>query len=227
MIEKIRSFLISYFWLLPFVAFISGYQIVRYLTHTEAVAVPSVVGLHLSDAIRLLSADRLNVRILAEKEDPDLREATILRQNPEQGRWVKPHQAIFLVITRKPLKPIAPQFEGTIADARSKAQQLRIQLTAHHFETTSPYEQVVAQSILPTREVDDQTMFVYVSDGPSSLRIFPRLEGKTAEDVVAFFSRYAIPVEVQGESSALVVDQRPTAGTLIDIRRPLTVRVTT
>jgi len=227
MIEKLRLFLTSYFWILPFVAFLMGYQVVRYLTHTEAVAVPSVVGLHLSDAIRQLSADRLNVRILAEKEDPDLREATILRQTPEQGRWVKPHQAIFLVITRKPLKPIAPVFEGTLSDAKAKAQQARIQLATYHFETTSPYEQVVAQSILPTREVDDNTMYVYVSDGPSSLRIFPRLEGRTAEDVVSFFSKYAIPVEVQGESTAAIIDQRPVAGTLIDIRRPLTVRVTT
>jgi len=95
MITKVRNFLFSFIWIVPFLAFIAGYQVVRLLTHTQTVYVPSVLGLHLTDAIRRLSADQLNVRILAEKEDPDLDEGMIISQTPEQGTLVKPHQSLF------------------------------------------------------------------------------------------------------------------------------------
>ena len=67
MLQSIKSFL----WIAPFVAFLVGYQVLRFLSHTEAIEVPSIVGMHIHDAIRILSADKLNVRILDEKSDPD------------------------------------------------------------------------------------------------------------------------------------------------------------
>ncbi len=228
MITKLRTLLFSFFWLVPFLSFMAGYQLVRFLTHSETVYVPSVVGLHLNDAIRLLSADRLNVRILTEKEDPDLHEGMILSQTPEQGIMVKPHQSVFLVITRKPLKPLAPKLRGsTCRQAKRKARNAKIRLQTYTLESPVPKDRVIAQSVLPGREVKSNSLTIYCSEGSTQLRIFPDLKGKTVDEVRSFFGLYDIPVRVQGDASARIDEQRPLAGTLIDATKPLVLEVTT
>ncbi len=228
MMTKLRNFLLSFIWLVPFLSFIAGYQLVRLLTHTETVFVPSVVGLHLNDAIRMLSADQLNVRILAEKEDPDLHEGMILSQTPDHGQMVKPHQSVFLVITRKPLKPQAPKLQGiTCAQAQKKARHAHIRLKSFNLESSVPKDRVITQSVAPGREVKTNTLTIYCSDGSTTLRIFPELKGKSVDEVVSFFGLYDIPVKVHGPKDASIKDQRPLAGTLIDIQKPLIVEITT
>ena len=59
------------------------------------------------------------------------------------------------------------------------------------------------------------------------LRIFPDLKSIAVDEVISFFGLYDIPVRVQGAYDAVVKDQRPLAGTLIDISKPLVVQVTT
>ncbi len=200
----------------------------RLLTHTETVYVPSVVGLHLNDAIRMLSADRLNVRILVEKEDPDLHEGMILSQTPDQGQMVKPHQSVFLVITRKPLKPLAPKLRGiTCTQAQRKARNAHIRLKSYTLESPVPQGRVIAQSVLPGREVKGHALTMYCSEGSTVLRIFPDLKGTSVDEVVSFFGLYDIPVRVQGAYDAVIKEQRPLAGTLIDVSKPLVVQVTT
>lgn len=228
MIDIVKQFLRSYLWVIPFLAFLGGYLLVRSLTHTETISVPSVVGLHLSDAIRTLSSDSLNVRILAEKEDPDLHEGMILSQTPEPGTAVKPHQSIFLVITCKPLTPEAPTLTGTsLSQAHLRARAEGITLRTYQFESPLPEGQVIAQSVLPRRDVEDGTITLYVSQGQTTLRIFPDLKGKLPDEVVSFFGLYDIPVQVTGDSSQQIKEQRPLAGTLIDMKKPLVVHVTT
>lgn len=225
---KLRTILLSFFWLVPFLSFIGGYQLVRFLTHAETVYVPSVVGLHLNDAIRLLSADRLNVRILAEKEDPDLHEGMILSQTPEQGQMVKPHQSIFLVITRKPLRPLAPKLRGlTCSQAARKARNDKLRLKSYTLESPVPQGRVIAQSVMPGREVKGNDVTIYCSEGTTQLRIFPDVKGRSVDEVKSFFGLYDIPVRVTGDQSAPIKEQIPLAGTIIDVSKPLVVEVTT
>ncbi len=211
---------------MPFLSFIAGYQVIRLLTRTEKVRVPAVVGLHMNDAIKILSANLLNVRILAEKEDPDLHEGTILSQNPEEGSLVKTHQSIFLVVTKKPARVRAPELRGlTCEQAQTKATQAGIKLTTYAFESPFPKDRVMAQSILPEREVKRKALIVYCSEGTTPLRIFPDLRGRTVEEVVSFFSLYSGTVTVQGNRDTTIKDQQPRAGTLVDMRKPLMVHV--
>ncbi len=228
MINRVKQFLVSFFWVVPFIAFIAGYLLVRGLTHTEIIKVPSVMGLHLTDAIRALSSDRLNVRILAEKEDPDLNEGMILSQTPEPGTLVKPHQSIFLVITCKPLKPQAPTLLGTtLTQAQTTARNASITLNTYTLESPSPKDRVIAQSVMPQRDVEEGALTIYTSKGSTPLRIFPQLRGRTPDEVTSFFGLYDIPVDLKGPQNRPIKDQRPLAGTLIDIRKPLVVQITT
>jgi beta-lactam-binding protein with PASTA domain len=224
--KELRALFFSFLWLMPFLSFIAGYQFVRFFTHIETVKVPSVMGLHMNDAIKILSTDLLNVRILAEKEDPDLHEGTILSQMPEPGQLVKTHQSIFLVITRKPPELRAPQLRGlTYEQAQTKAAQAGITLASASFESTFPRDKVIAQSVLPDKEVPHKSLMIYYSEGTTPLRIFPNLKGLTVDEVVAFFDLYSGIVQVEGDRTKFIKEQRPGAGTLIDIRKPLTIQV--
>lgn len=228
MINRVKQFLVSFVWVVPFIAFIAGYLLVRGLTHTETITVPAIMGLHLTDAIRTLSSDSLNVRILAEKEDPDLHEGMILSQTPEPGTLVKPHQSIFLVITCKPLKPQAPTLLGTtLSQAQVRARNASITLKTYTLESPIPQGRVIAQSVMPRRDVKENSLTIYTSKGSTPLRIFPQLKGKKPDEVTSFFGLYDIPVSVKGPHNKVIKDQRPLAGTLIDIRKPLVVEVTT
>ncbi len=226
MTTKLRDIFFSLLWLMPFLSFLGGYQLIRVLTHIETVRVPSLIGLHMNEAIKILSADLLNVRILAEKEDSELDEGTILSQNPEAGQLVKTHQSIFLVVTKKPPKVCAPQLRGlTCEQAQAKATQAGITLTSTSLESTFPKDRVIGQSVLPQQEVRHKSFMIYCSEGSTPLRIFPDLKGRTVDEVSAFFAVYSGTVHVQGNRTDSIKEQQPRAGTLVDIRKPLTVHV--
>ena len=59
-------------WLAPFICFLGGYFIVRSFFHVNTIPTPSVVGRSLHDAFTILSNHNLNIRLLTQKEDPDL-----------------------------------------------------------------------------------------------------------------------------------------------------------
>jgi beta-lactam-binding protein with PASTA domain len=225
-VHKLRDLFFSFLWLMPFLSFVAGYQFIRLLTHTETIRVPAVVGLHMNEAIKILSTDLLNVRILAEKEDPDLHEGTILSQMPEAGQQVKTHQSIFLVVTKRPPELRAPHCIGlTVEEVQRKASALGITLTIESFESSIPKNRIISQSIMPDREVNQRSLMLYNSEGSTPMRIFPDLKGRLVEEVVPFFTLYNATVQIQGDKAKPIREQHPRAGTLVDIRKPLTLQV--
>ncbi len=217
----------NFLWILPFLSFLGGYQLLRMLSHVEEVEVPAVVGLHMHDAIKNLSFHRLNVRILAEKEEQDLPEGLILTQTPAAGKKVKPQQSIFLVTTRQPPKPRAASFFGlTKNEAQALAQQRGLTLKYAELESMLPQGTCIAQSAEPGAELPDKTVAVLFSQGSSTIRLFPDIKGKSLEEVTSFFQPYDIQVIVSPPvSSGIISDQRPLPGTLIDLKKPPTVHL--
>ena len=228
-----RSFVQTFFWVLPFIAFLAGYQLLRSLSHVEIIEVPPIVGLHMHDAIKILSSYQLNVRILAEKEDPDMQEGIIVSQTPVAQQRVKPHQSIFVVITRKPPQPKAPVLYGlSQVQAERKAQDVGLILKCSPLESSHPQGSIIAQGPQPGEEVADKAIHGYCSAGTTSLRIVPDLKGKRVDEVISFFKQYAIKVDVRHPdadhscTSCTIIDQRPFAGTLIDLKKPVSISVT-
>src|SRR5579872_3214934 len=87
-----------YLWLLPFLGFALGYQLLRSLYAPTVIKTPAIVGKSLQDAITLLSDHNLNARVLAEKEDTDLQPGTIISQSPSSGSLIKANQPVFIVL---------------------------------------------------------------------------------------------------------------------------------
>lgn len=231
MLQSIKSFL----WIAPFIAFLLGYQLLRFVSHTETIEVPSILGMHIHDAIRILSADKLNVRILDEKIDPDVQEGIIISQAPTAGQKVKPHQSVFLVLTRKPPKLKAPSFYGlTLSQAQALAHTKGIEIHSSFVESNHPADTCFAQSFLAGQELPQKSITLYCSSGTTTNRIFPDLTGRTLEEVRFFLESQGITISITNpdavlggvKATSVVKEQRPLAGSIVDIAKSLSVQLT-
>lgn len=228
----------SLLWMVPFVCFLGGYQLLRIFTHREIIETPAVVGLHIADAIKIFSRFNLNTRILTEKEDLDLPEGIIISQSPAAGQKVKAHQSIYLVSTRHPAKPQAPRLEGlTLSQAQAVAKQENIRLKTAFLESNALQNKCFAQNVRAGEELESKNILAYFSTGTTSVRILPDLKNRLVSDVLPFLKNYAIDTVVTHAhgspddaehvcDACLVTEQRPLAGTLVDLKKPLTVHLT-
>jgi beta-lactam-binding protein with PASTA domain len=226
----------SYLWVVPFLAFIIGYQSMRWLLYAPVIQTPAVLGLHIHDAIKQLSAYQLNVRILQEKEDTNLDEGTIISQSPEPGKKIKPHQSVFLVITRKPPRLETPHVYGlSLEKIKEIAQEKGLRLKVHVLESSYPTDTCFAQLPLPKEKMDGDILTVYISAGNSAMRIVPQFKHKKLSEVIQFLAQYNIKPQIQHVfvqpedhdcAQCIITDQRPLAGSLIDLRKPLAIQLT-
>ena len=228
-------FLSAILWLLPFLSFLAGYALVYKFSHRETVQAPTVVGLPLSQAVKILSKYTLNARILAEKEDNDLPEGSVITQSPLPGQKVKAHQSMFLVVTCHAEKSHAPLLSGlTLTEAQARAQENNIRLKTHYLQAQLPHNTCIAQDIAAQEELDTPTLLAYVSQGTTSLRIFPLLKQKKVSTVTQFLKNYGIKAIIRSADgqpvtptkNLQVIEQYPVAGTLVDIKKLPSVHIT-
>ncbi|HJM69061.1 MAG TPA: PASTA domain-containing protein [Candidatus Babeliales bacterium] len=222
---KIEKFL----WITPFLFFIVGYWFMGKVFAIKTIEVPRVVGLPIHEGIKELSAKKLNVRILAEKEDAELPVGTILRQTPSPLDRVKPNYSIFLVTSKKPPVLTAP-------DLCNKSLEACIMLLK---KDKIKYETFPVNSSLPTNTCVCQTpeageplrtkkITLYVSSPKSSLHIFPNCLQENLVDVVEFCKMYHLSPSIRYAEGQpryamhhyVVVEQKPLPGTLVDLSKP-------
>ena len=149
-------------WLVPFICFLSGYMIVRSLFHINTISTPSVVGKHLYEAFALLSNQHLNVRLLAQKEDADLPNGTVINQVPSPGQMVKPRQTVFLALSKQPPIPIAPQLIGKhYQTIKNEIRSAKLRFKAYFLESPYPANTCIAQMPSPHKSLSDNILIVY------------------------------------------------------------------
>lgn len=232
----VQHYIKSFLWVFPFIFFLTGYWVVRYFAHREVLYAPAVLGHHIHDAIRVLSSYSLNVRILAEKEDAHLPEGLIISQSPQEGQKIKRHQSVYLVITRKPPKVQAPNLYGlTSSKAEEIAKDGVIKLKLYSLESDNAADTSFAQNVQPGQELADNSLIAYFSTGKTNMRIFPNLKDKPALEAIEFLKDAGMQVNIFHSNSVedshncsdcIVIDQRPLAGSLIDLKKALTVQLT-
>lgn len=223
-------------WLFPFLSFIVGYVVVHSFSYREIVQAPAVIGLPLAQAVKVLSGCTLNARILAEKEDTDLPEGSVISQSPVAGKKVKAHQSVFLVVTRHAEKARAPLLSGlTLAQAQARVQENNIRLKTYYLPAQLPHNTCVAQNIAEQEELDTPTMLAYISQGASTLRVFPLLKQQKVSLVTQFLKNYGIAVVMRSVNTgrpatptkhSQVLEQYPVAGSLVDIKKLPSVQIT-
>lgn len=232
-------FIYSYLWILPFITFITGYQVLHFVTYKAVIKVPNVIGQHIHDAIKMLSDYKLNARILDQKEDANLPEGLVISQSPSQDQSIKTQQSVFLVVTRKPPKPLSPSLYGlTLDQAKLLAQEKAIRLKFYFIETCDLQGTCIAQSNQPNEELVNKEIAAYFSSGTTCIRIFPNLKAKPVPEVIDFLKSYGIevklmhlkPIELTDSthtcSNCIVIGQSPLPGSLINLKKQLTVQLT-
>lgn len=217
---------ISYLWTIPFLSFLGGYYVMSTLYTNKTIPTPSVVGMQLNQAVRLLSDQQLNVRILAEKEDADLPAGTIISQNPPAKSLIKPNQSIFLVVSTTPQPTHVPRLIGcTEAEIEQIAQKQNIRYKIYPLECKYPANTCCAQWPAPGSILDTHPLILYMAQNKHKPILMPDLRGHSVPAVADFLTNHDMVPELMHHpsvpdghicsSACIVTDQRPIAGSLV------------
>ena len=218
----------QYVWIAPFLSFLAGYLVLQRISHVNSFKTPALVGQSLQPAIATLSAHNLNVCLITQKEDPDLPQGTILSQTPQAGQVIKPHQSVYIVISKKPQKIAAPLLinkSHTIINKELDA--LGIRNKTYYLTSNRPCHSCIAQLPAAGIQLEENKIITYFSGGNDRPALIPNLKGKSVPDVIAFLQQYTnlpeiIHITKQHENhtcnaKCTVVDQRPLAGSIITL----------
>jgi beta-lactam-binding protein with PASTA domain len=221
----------SYGWLLPFICFVAGYTGARLSFGPSGKAMPNVVGKSAHEALGILSTYTLNARVLAYKNEPDIAPGTILSQTPPAGRTVKPHQSIFLILAQEPEKSVMPSaVQRRITEINTELSSQGIAPLIYYLPHPWPPDTCFAQWPVAGDIVSKTSKpILYVSATEQKSIVWPSYIGLAVQPVVDFLKRKnIIPDIVHTDHNAdsiiytgyHIVDQRPLAGSLIDITKP-------
>jgi beta-lactam-binding protein with PASTA domain len=230
----------SYFWLLPFFCFITGYLALQHVYRIDQLAAPNLIGKQLPDAVAQLSDDNLNIRLIDQKEDPDLPQGTILSQTPAAGQKVKPHQAIHVVISKQQQKKVCPLLLGkNTTEIQTELADLKIRNKSYPVASNQPINTCVAQFPSVGQVLDDPRVITYISAGDKKPVLMPNFKNKSATQAIEFCKQLPQLIQLEithadaqprdhicGEQ-CIIIDQRPLAGSLenLDNKKPLLLQV--
>lgn len=225
---KTKSQVASFFWLIPFAAFIGGYFLARTFCSSHKIPVPRLVGLPLAQGAKLASDNKLSIQIIAEKSDPDIQSGTIISQKPHAQQTAKPHQVIYVVTAKHPEQKKAPDVQGKPIE----------QITHNLTDTGIPYKIIslpingastiiIAQYPAAQQPLTEQ-LILYTTQYQQTF-IIPDFRNKPLADVIAFLEKHLIPATVTydhpNKTDYRIDQQRPLAGTLISLQQPPTIQL--
>jgi beta-lactam-binding protein with PASTA domain len=186
---------------------------------------PHIIGMSVHEALGILSLFPLNTRVLGYKHDVDVAPGTIMSQIPLAGTMVKPHQSV---------SPAMPQcIQKRLQDTMRACETVGITPTIHYLAHSYPRDICFAQSPEAGTPVRQHSKpIIYVSSGATHLVIWPNLIGYTVEEAISLLSQKGITAHIVSadydeskKTKAYISEQRPLAGSLIDISKPETVAV--
>jgi len=206
-------------------SFFIGYFIAELFFGSKPITVPKLVGTSITQGIRQLSTQKLNIRIVAEKEDPDLPEGTIISQKPSPNQSIKAQQAIFIVISKKPHHKKTPHLlNKTFEQAKNELIKQGIKYKEFSIDSHAPKNMIIAQYPAPEEPINGP-ICLYKAVSPEQKFIFPILKNRPLEEVKEFLERFNITPTItyknqKATQSANITEQRPLPGTLISLKHP-------
>lgn len=220
---KIDSFL----WIVPFLFFIAGYTTLSLIRANQHVAAPALIGQSVGNATLTLAQQHLNFRVLAQKQDNDLPDGTILSQVPSSGQLMRSNQSVFCVISKKTTSIAAPNCVGiSVAHAQTCCSALTITPHIYYVPSSLPAHTCVAQSPLAQEPINDRSIILYCAAPSSSLIVLPSFIGVPLSDAISALELNQIkPLVMHTKNHAIidtknkyaVVEQKPLAGSILDI----------
>lgn len=189
--------LTPYLWLLPFIGFLLGYQLLYLLQPKTTLPAPNLVGEPLATALKTLAAQQLNLRVSAEQIDPSLPEQVIISQKPYAGQALKPNQTVYVVITRKPQATTTPLLIGKTADqVQAELQALGLKQQAYFVPSTQPSGSCIAQQPEPGQPTHKNHLLTYFSSSAEPPLLMPDLRQLSLAEVSAFLTQHQVPYTI-------------------------------
>jgi beta-lactam-binding protein with PASTA domain len=220
MIKNLKSLL----WIVPFLFFVMGYQLLNQLYRVEKIHTPNLVGLSINQALQVCSQLNLNLRILSEELDADLPEYTILSQKPNHN-YIKPNQIIFVVVCKKPAIKIAPNLIGLNQEQiNAKLKLAKLKNQSYQLPSTAATGTCFSQSPSQNQFLNSNLIITYLSKKNSQLVIMPKLVGLDLETVQDFLQDSQIKFSLKKINhpnwlnNNLICEQKPEPGSIIDLQ---------
>lgn len=222
-------------WIIPFLCFIAGYYCLALFFSPAIIDSPCLVGKSVYDALLLASPLNLTIRIMAEREDLDLPTGTIIYQTPHAGKKIKPHQAIHIVVSKKPPLMIAPNFiDHPVAEIEKIITQKQIPASLFYIPSLHPQHHAFAQVPAAGDPIErTKKMTIYSAQAINKPMIMPNLKGKPFHDVQRFLANHPVELVIikkrddQPEELQQVINQYPLPHSLVTLqeKKPLLVQV--
>lgn len=235
MTSSFTKYIKEFYWTVPFLCFILGYQSFSYFFYRSVIETPPLVGKTLPEVAIILSQHNLNMRMISLQEDPDLPAGTIISQTPRAHNPIKPQQTIFFVLSKKPAQPKISDMRGQTIDTISKTlRNSKIRYRICEVNSPQPAGTCVAQIPEPGKEIASSGALLYIASEEADTLLFPSCKGKTVQEVKQFLERYNIPVEIynthstepqHADNASIVFEQKPLAGSFVSLKEPFTVQL--
>jgi beta-lactam-binding protein with PASTA domain len=221
-------------WALPLFCFFGSYFTLYYLFSPSVISTPSLIGKQLSEALQVLSENNINMRILSQKEDNDIPAGTIVSQIPSAQSSIRPHQSLFVVITKQAEPKKAPHcINKKIAECLELAQKEHIHVKTYMVPHLLD-DICIGQLPAPNQPLIDNKITLYLSKNPEKQSLIPSFKNRCVEDVSQFLTEHNIKyalihakhIDTQHScKNCIITQQKPLAGSLIDLKKPLTIQL--
>ncbi len=235
-LEILMTITKKFFWLVPFFCFILTYFILHKIFSIAPFATPSVIGKPIQEALTILAEHTLNSRLISQTEDNDLPAGIVLSQQPLAHQKVRPYQTVFLTISKHKERIPAPDLtHKSLTFIKNYLEKDGISFKSFGLMSPSPQSSCIAQLPQPTELLgEDKKMIIYTSLGMNKPVILPLFKGYAVDEVVQFLNEHTVKTTlfhakpVAPEHRCLfckVIEQKPLAGSIIDLKKPLTVQL--
>lgn len=222
-------------WILPFISFLFGYYIINQLfNRKKKIEVPNLIGTSIIQATKILSDYNLNIRILSQKEEPDLSPGIIISQNPIHQK-VKPNQTVYVVVSRKPDLFKMPNFKGKkIDEIQSIIVKENIKAKIYYCESLLPENHCITQFPSPNSLLEEKKLILYLSSGNNKEIVFPNFKNSELKKIINLLNLNNIKTKIvmknlheeyNPNKHYIIIDQRPFSGSLIKLNSNIIVQL--
>ena len=233
--QTVLSSLKEFYWTIPFLLFLAGYQSFNLFYKTHIIKTPHLVGKTIQESLAILAQSKLNTRLITQKEDPDLQEGTVLSQIPAAGQTIKPHQTIFLVASKHPVGQTTPKVRGLFHnEIVVMLKEKKVRHKAFFLEVPHPEGLCISQIPQEGEPLPSDGLTLYFATDSNAHVLFPALEGLLVEDVIHFLAGYGIEPQIfhlnnPGQkhtcSHCTVKEQKPLPGSFVNLKKPFLVQL--
>lgn len=218
---------ITFLWPLPFICALLGYIVVRMIIVPHIVKAPLVTGMHLEDACTILSERNIPLQIIKYKLDPDTPDNIIISQTPSAYQAMRAAQTMFLTLSKKPKAQTAPDCYNHNKDfITTMCKNLNIKVACYYLKAPYCKHTCFAQYPTPDTALKENVLIIYTASDRNDPILWPNFIGRSLKEVTDFLKEYNIIPHItysyniynNNNLDAFVIDQRPLAGSLIELK---------